>query len=360
MSKLFWAILLLHLGCAAPSEPLQRIVTNLNRSGFIQDPSNRPFHPWGFNYDRDYRMRLLEDYWQTEWPTVARDFAEMKQLGANVVRIHLQFAKFMTSPDQPNAASLAQLKRLMNLAQANGLYLDLTGLACYRRADVPAWYTDLDEPHRWQAQANFWEAIAATCSNHPAVFCYDLINEPAVPAEARKPKDWLTGDLAGFTYCQFIALDPAGRNHTELAKKWTAKMIAAIRKHDPQTLITIGLLPFYQGTGFDAAPLATQLDFIAVHYYPDKSDPDKQLNFLKHFAVGKPLVVEEIFPMKDTPENVGDFMRRADFVTGWVSFYWGQAISELKKSATMKDAIIAEWLEFFAAHQSKAKQTGKP
>ena len=97
MSKLFWAILLLHLGCTAPHESLQRIITNLNRSGFIQDPSNRPFHPWGFNYDRDYRMRLLEDYWQTEWPTVASDFAEMKQLGANVVRIHLQFAKFMNS-----------------------------------------------------------------------------------------------------------------------------------------------------------------------------------------------------------------------------------------------------------------------
>ncbi len=360
MSKLLCAILLLQLGCTAPGESLQRIAIDSNRTGFIQTPSNRPFHPWGFNYDRDYKMRLLEDYWQSDWPTVAADFAEMKQLGANVVRIHLQFAKFMASPDQPNPASLAQLKKLLDLAENTGLYLDLTGLACFRRADVPAWYTNLDEPHRWQAQANFWDAISSTCANHPAVFCYDLINEPAVPAEARKPNDWLTGDLAGFTYCQFIALDPKGRNHTELAMNWTARMIAAIRRHDPKTLITIGLLPFYQGTGFDAAPLATQLDFIAVHYYPDKNNPDEQLKFLKHFAVGNPLVVEEIFPMKSTPENVGDFMHRANFVTGWVSFYWGQTIPELKKNATLKDAIIAEWLEFFAAHQSQAKQTGQP
>lgn len=360
MFKLFWAIILLHLGCTAPGNSLQRIAINSDQTGFIQTPSNHPFHPWGFNYDRDYRMRLLEDYWQTDWSTVAADFAEMKHLGANVVRIHFQFAQFMTSPDQPNPTALAQLHRLLALAESTGLYLDLTGLACFRRADVPNWYTNLDEPHRWQAQANFWSAIASTCANHPAVFCYDLINEPAVPAEARKPKDWLTGDLAGFTYCQFIALDPAGRNHTELAKKWTAKMIAAIRKHDPKTLITIGLLPFYQGTGFDAAPLATQLDFIAVHYYPDKNNPGEQLKFLKHFAVGKPLVVEEIFPMKSTPENVGEFIRSASFVTGWITFYWGQSISELKKTATMKDAIIAEWLEFFAAHQSQARQIGQP
>jgi hypothetical protein len=360
MLKLFWAILLLHLGCTATEGSLQRIAINANQTGFIQTPSSRPFHPWGFNYDRDYRMRLLEDYWQTDWPTVAADFAEMKQLGANVVRIHLQFARFMTAPDQPNRASLAQLKRLLTLAEDNGLYLDLTGLACFRRADVPAWYTDLDEPHRWQAQANFWEAIASTCANHPAVFCYDLINEPAVPAEARKAKDWLTGDLGGFTYCQFIALDPAGRNRTELAKKWMAKMIAAIRRHDSQTLITIGLLPFYQGTGFDAAPLASELDFIAVHYYPDKNNLDEQLTFLKHFAVGKPLVVEEIFPMKSSPEHVGELMHSADFVTGWITFYWGQTITELKQSATMKDAIIAEWLEFFAAHEAQVKQTGQP
>ena len=29
-------------------------------------------------------------------------------------------------------------------------------------------------------QARFWEAVAATCRNRPAVFCYDLMNEPIV------------------------------------------------------------------------------------------------------------------------------------------------------------------------------------
>jgi len=334
-------------GCVSPSERLERILITPDHTSFTTAQSNHPFHPWGLNYDRDYKMRLLEDYWQTDWPTVAADFAEMKRLGANVVRIHLQFARFMTSPDQPNPAALAQLSRLLNLADSTGLYLDITGLACYRRADVPAWYSDLDEPHRWAAQANFWQAIAATCANHPAVFCYDLINEPSVATEPRKPKDWLTGDLGGFAYCQFITLDLTGRDRPQLASQWTAKMIAAIRKHDKQTLITVGLLPFYKGTGFDAEEQAKLLDFISVHYYPDKNNLDDQVKFIQHFSVGKPLVVEEIFPMKCTTKDLGDFMQKSTFVTGWIGFYWGQTIEELDKTGEMKDAMIAAWLRFF-------------
>lgn len=345
------------LGCTVS---MQRIAIDPSQTSFITAQSQTPFHPWGFNYDRDYRMRLLEDYWQTEWPTVAADFAEMKRLGANVVRIHLQFGKFMDSPDRPNASSLAQLKRLLDLAQSTGLYLDITGLACYRRADVPAWYSELDERHRWQAQANFWQAIALVCADHPAVFCYDLINEPAVPAEPRKAKDWLTGDLGGFTYCQFIALDPAGRDRTALASQWSAMMMAAIRKYDRQTLITVGLLPFYQGTGFDPAAQAKVLDFIAVHYYPDKSDLDAQVKFLQHFAVGKPLVVEEIFPMKSDPQAVAEFIQKSDFVAGWLSFYWGESIDALKKSGTVKDALIIQWLKFFEKNAARMKVDATP
>lgn len=42
-------------------------------------------------------MRLLEDYWAEEWETVAQDFREIRDLGANVVRIHLQLGRFMTA-----------------------------------------------------------------------------------------------------------------------------------------------------------------------------------------------------------------------------------------------------------------------
>src|SRR5512147_93969 len=157
--------------------------------GFVLSPSGQTFKPWGFNYDRDYDFRLIEDYWNTEWSTIEQDFIEMKNLGANVVRVHLQFAKFMNSVDEVNQISLERLQQLVNLAEKTGMYLNLTGLGCYRKQDIPGWYDALNEKDRWNAQSHFWEAIAKACSDKPAVWCYDLMNEPVVSGEKRK--DWL-------------------------------------------------------------------------------------------------------------------------------------------------------------------------
>src|SRR5439155_9687444 len=134
------------------------------------------------------RGRLIEDFWEQEWETVAEDFRKIKRMGANVVRVHLQFGRFMKSPNQPNPTAFKQLARLLILAETTGVYLDLTGLACYRPADRPKWYDALDDKSRWEAQAMFWRAVAETCAQSPAVFCYDLMNEPISPA--RKGTNW--------------------------------------------------------------------------------------------------------------------------------------------------------------------------
>jgi hypothetical protein len=240
------------------------------------------------------------------------------------------------------------LGRLLDLAGENGLRLDVTGLGCYRRADVPRWYGELDEAGRWGAQEAFWEGVSRACAGHgAALFCYDLVNEPSVPDKPRT--DWLAGELAGFTYCQVITLDPRGRNRTELACDWAARMTAAIRRHDPTTPVTIGLLPFAKGTGFDAESLANQLDFMSVHYYPEQGRTQESAALIKRFAVaGKPLVVEEIFPMKCDAAELGRVMEACSaFVSGWVGFYWGQRVEELEKSKAIGDAMVARWLRFF-------------
>ncbi len=122
---------------------------------FIEAASGKLFHPWGFNYDHDSANRLLETYWVKEWATVESDFAEMKALGANTVRIHLQVSRFMESPTKTNSKSLAQLAKLLVLAEKTGLYLDITGLGCYDKIDVPRWYNKLNEENRWAVQSTF-------------------------------------------------------------------------------------------------------------------------------------------------------------------------------------------------------------
>lgn len=219
----------------------ERIAVAPDQRGFVCVPSGRVFHPWGNNYGN--KGRLIEDYWESDWATVERDFREMKRMGANTVRVHLQFCKFMVNPEKLDADSLGRLGQLLALAEQTGLYLDLTGLGCYRASDVPAWYDQLPESERWHAQARFWEGVAAKCADSPAVFCYDLINEPVIATGKRKPRDWYSGALGDYNFIQFINLDPAGRTSEKIALSWISEMTRAIHKH----LITAGLLPFDPG-----------------------------------------------------------------------------------------------------------------
>jgi sugar phosphate isomerase/epimerase len=156
------------------AEDLPWIRVGTDQRTFVDRAVGKPFVAWGFNYDHDETGRLIEDYWDAEWPKVEADFQEMKDLGANVVRVHLQFGKFMESADKPNEKSLDQLARLVSLAEKVGLYLDVTGLGCYHKKDVPAWYDALEEAARWEAQARFWEAVAAPLYEEPG----DLLLRP--------------------------------------------------------------------------------------------------------------------------------------------------------------------------------------
>lgn len=322
--------------------------------GFVQTESDLPFIPWGFNYDHEGDGKLLEDYWDKDWATVVSAFEEMQGLGANVVRIHLQFGKFMDSPTQPRQYSLAQLARLVKLAEQTELYIDLTGLGCYHKHDVPSWYDELSEPDRWAAQAVFWEAVAKTCASSPAIFCYDLMNEPVVPGGDKKRIDWLGPGFGGKHFVQFIALERRGRHRPEVARDWIRTLKTAIRKHDQRHLITVGLVPWSldrpgMTSGFDPKEIAEELDFIAMHIYPKKGKVDEAIETVKGFAaVGKPVVIEETFVLNCGADELDAFIDRSqEYATGWIGFYWGSTPAEIRPAKTLPEAFTLSWLELF-------------
>ena len=341
---------------AAPPIPFIEIAADAR--GFQFAGTERHFVPWGFNYDHDDASRLIEDYWLKEWDAVAGDFREMKALGANVVRVHLQFGRFFPRADEPDAENVRQLTRLLALAEETGLYLDITGLGCYRKADVPAWYDELDEASRWQAQAKFWETIAATCAKSPAVFCYDLMNEPVVPAGRGKPGAWLGppfGGPDGFCFVQYISRDQADRDRAAIGLKWIETLVGAIRKHDAKHLVTVGLvdwsldLPAQLYSGFAPTKIAAPLDFISVHLYPREGKLNEDLATLAAFAkAGKPVVIEETFPLHASMATFAKFIEasRKD-ADGWMGFYWGKPPADLDPKKSMTDALMAAWLEYF-------------
>lgn len=333
------------VGCATAPR-LEPIRIAADQRGFVLTPSSKTFYPWGHNYCGN-NGRLIEDYWETEWPTIVEDFREMKALGANVVRIHLQFAKFMDGPDKPNEAALRRLARLVALAEQTGLYLDVTGLACYRTKDVPAWYDKLDEAGRWAAQARFWEAVAERCARSSAIFCYDLMNEPVSPPAKREKGGWYSGNpFGGYDFVQFISLDPGTRTKEEVALRWIATLSAAIRKHDREHPITVGL---WLWSGFTPAKVAPALDFLCVHIYPAAGKGEAAMAELRQYAVGKPLLIEETFPLSCSGAELEKFLLASRaYACGWIGHYDGKTIAEYEaKTRTIAESLWLEWLRIF-------------
>ncbi|MDP6635798.1 MAG: cellulase family glycosylhydrolase [Phycisphaerae bacterium] len=359
---------LLASAAAGADDGLERIVVTDDGTHFAGAESGKKFTAWGFNYTHNRSGKLMEDFWTDDWETLAGDFREMKALGANVVRIHLQTTKIMTARDRPDPAALKQLARLVKLAEKTKLYLDVTGLACYKKQRVPKWYSVLGESDRWDVQARFWEAVAKTCAKSNAVFCYDLMNEPILPGKKKAP-GWLTGEFSGFTFVQRISLDLAGRTRRQVARAWVDKLAGAIRKHDKKTLVTVGVIPwayaFFPNAGkpiFYADRVDDKLDFVSVHFYPKKGDVDNALAALKCYDVGKPIVIEETFTLhcgvKDFDAFVDGSRKIAD---GWIAHYFGSTIEEYeKRKGTLADAIHKAFLVYFKKKTPEILGATKP
>ncbi|MGV3532569.1 MAG: cellulase family glycosylhydrolase [Chthoniobacteraceae bacterium] len=344
---------------AAPA--LEWVKVSGDGTHFVGEASGKRVVFWGVNYDRDDAGRLLEDYWKDEWETVVADFHEMRALGANVVRIHLQLGKFMDGPDQPNSANLAKLGEVVKLAESIGLYLDVTGLGCYDKAAVPGWYSALDEAQRWAVQGRFWAAVAGMCRESPAVFCYNLMNEPVLTGGNQK-EDWLPGEpLGGKHYVQRITTDARGRSDKEIARQWVESLTKAIRAVDSRHLITVGVIPWaqiFKGAKplFHSPEVGGSLDFVSVHFYPKAGALEESLAALKVYEVGKPLVIEEIFPMGAGIPETEEFIRKSrSHVDGWLSFYWGKGSEEQERKGDIAGKLTGEWLERFEAMGSEIK-----
>lgn len=345
------------LAALAPSPPpppdMPRVTVSADGSHFVLS-TGEPFVPWGFNY-LGRHGHLAEDDWHTPegWRRIEKDFRAMKRLGANVVRWHLQFETFMAAADRPVPDQLARLRMLLDLARDSGLYLDLTGLNCFRLSRIPAWYDALPEGERWAAQATFWEAVAEVCAGHPAVWCYNLMNEPVVGEPKPGEHPWVGGELGGFHFVQRISNKPAGRDARDVAAVWVETLVRAIRTHDRRTLITVGEIPWSQvwpkaRPVFYTPRTAGRLDFVSVHFYPGRDQLQKDVAALAAYDLGKPLVVEEVFPLSCTLADLDRFIdATGGRVDGWVSHYFGSTIAEHRARGTLTDLIVAEFLDYW-------------
>ena len=189
------------------------------------------------------------------------------------------------------------------------------------------------------------------------------MNEPILPGN-EPATDWLAGDLEGKFFVQRISLDLKERTREQVAELWVNTMVDAIRKHDERHMVTVGVIPwvFVFGGGkplFHSPTVGKRLDFVAVYFYPKKDEVDKALTLLKAYDVGKPLVIEEMFPLSCSEDELVEFVRSSSNIAdGWISFYWGKTAKQLRaaEKPTIGEAITASWLETFQKMAAEMKE----
>jgi hypothetical protein len=188
------------------------------------------------------------------------------------------------------------------------------------------------------------------------------MNEPII--DGKSDDGWLAGDLRGYSYVQRLTLTQGKRTAVEVAKAWVDRLTASIRKEDPDRLMTVGAIPWAlvwpnARPIFYSPDVGGALDFVSIHVYPKKGEIDKALAAIRVYEIGKPVLIEETYPLESGMEDMDDFLKRSKPLTeGYVSFYWGTISPEFTAAADHPEAaaFVGRWLEYFREHADFMKQ----
>jgi hypothetical protein len=157
-------------------------------------PTTRPLWtgvPWGFytNYpdfsDPSITNQMLTDVMATPEgrQNVEQQLVNMASRNATLWRIFPQFQDVLAGPATVNTSGIAVLTQALDMAHKHGIQVTVTGLSDFVPARNPAWLNRLGEAEDSEslitaASAVWWGALATAWKGHPAVFSFDLMNEP--------------------------------------------------------------------------------------------------------------------------------------------------------------------------------------
>ena len=369
----------------ADSPPLPKIRVASDGRTFVTE-SGRSFIPFGVNYYRPGTGWAPQVWKKFDAEATRLDFARMRELGVNCVRVFLAFGSFYTEPGRLNTDGFAKLDQFLSIAEASGIYVHPTGPDHWE--GVPLWaQCDRKADERYlSALETFWKLFAARYRGRTVIFAYDLLNEPVVgwdtPAMRPKWTEWLHaryrtpralteawGASASNVVWNAMAI-PAAKfapgSHAlsdfqhfreDVADEWTRRQTVAIKSADPQALVTVGCIQhtvpalahsLQSYAAFRPERMARRLDFLEIHFYPSglrgQNDDAQQAALLEcgvreMSRANKPVVLAEfgwhgggVFKTRSgverpvTEEEQARWCRRAvETTAGWVCGWlnWG-------------------------------------
>jgi hypothetical protein len=95
------------------------------------------------------------------------------------------------------------------------------------------------------------------------------------------------------------------------------------------------------------------LDFIAVHIYPSTDKVADALKNLQEFDIGKPIVVEETFPLSCGVSDEREFLLQSrSIAVGWIGQYPDETPDQLlalqrSGKITAGQALYLSWIDLF-------------
>jgi beta-galactosidase len=243
--------------------------------------------------------------WRVGAEAFDRAFGAMAAAGLDAVRIDLLWSAIEPEPGRYDEDHLRVLDEVVAAARRHGLWLHPTlfigGEVGDAYWDVP--WREGRQPHANAEmrglQAEHAAMLARRWAGDASIIAWDLTDEPPF---------WLFRDT-----------------DDEDARAWTTALCEALRREDPNHLVTIGTSGQEIGWGaFRADVVAARLDFACVHPYPIYQEdvyPDSLLSpRMTHAAAfetalaagaGRPVMVHEYGASSTQfdPEAIGDYDR---------------------------------------------------
>ena len=315
---------------ATPASGAESKLAHVSARGDDLVAGGLPFRAVGFNYtygSSHPNVMYFQRPTQRRFLRIRRDFRKALSVGANTMRIYLELPVFMLSPTRPRRAAFQALRRVIEEAERQGLYLDITGNLVWHAGRPSAWYDGLSEEERWFVQARFWRQVARVAAPSPAVLVYELTSEPVTC----DPPEWYSGFYGDHFFAQCMVRRDFPSETFPRARRWTSILNGAIRREDKRHLISIGMLPLPDDP-FGYENLSDKLDVLVVHEYPQPGRAAASVDVLRRVArQGRPVLLGETFSFD--PETYERFLRGADSVLdGSLSFFDGRLPEEVHET----------------------------